>query len=244
MVEYGLVGKGLSHSFSADFFNEKFRREGINARYSLFSLDSLAEFPSLLSRLNLRGINVTSPYKREIIQFLDRLTPEAEAIQAVNTVTIKPDGEGRAILWGDNTDWSGFARTLSGIKPSKALILGSGGAASAVAFALEKSGFETKMVSRTPEGDCIGYNQCNCILPDCHLVVNATPLGMHPFEEGCAPIDFNNVTDRHIFYDLIYNPSMTVFLRRARQKGAQIFNGLQMLYNQAEDSWNSWQLNN
>lgn len=239
MVKYGLIGKGLKHSFSAKFFNRKFRTEGLDCHYDLYDIENIGELKGLLaSHLELKGLNITSPYKREVIQFMDELSPEASTLNAVNVVEIKSNGK----LKGYNTDWEGFYKTLLGIglEGKKALIMGTGGAASAVALALEKSNIPYKLVSRKPTGNEISYEEMNRLLPSCEIIVNATPLGMYPLEHQCPPIDITGISEKHICYDLIYNPAVSKFLRKAKEQGAAIKNGMEMLINQAELSWQIW----
>lgn len=246
MVEgqlYGLIGRGISHSFSADFFNTKFEREGIKANYELFDLPSLSRLPELIqANSGLRGLNVTSPYKREVMKFLDEIDPAAEEIGAVNVIKIFKDGNSR-ILKGFNADAEGFRLTLDSLplsSGSTAMILGSGGAASAVARALSQSNISYTVVSRHPQDGQIGYGEANAMLEDTDLVINATPLGMAPLVESCPPIDYDLIHSGQIFYDLIYNPNETLFLKKARLRGALTVNGLQMLINQANLSWEVW----
>lgn len=245
MVEYGLIGRGIGHSFSANYFNTKFARECIAANYSLFDLSDITMLPTLLdSHPGLKGLNVTSPYKRDVIKYLDSLSPEAEALGAVNVVEFQEDPDGGRILRGHNSDYGGFKKTLSEIgsevREAPALVLGTGGASSAVQLALKTEGIGFKVVSRHPEGEEISYDEANCLLPSCSLVVNATPVGMAPNVNAAPDIDYDRITPRHFFYDLIYNPSETQFLKRAAARGARVLNGLPMLLNQAELSWKIW----
>lgn len=244
MVEYGLIGRGIGHSFSASHFNGKFSREGIDARYLAFDLEDISELESVLAaHPSLRGLNVTSPYKRDVIRFLDSLSPEAERLNAVNVVEFVRDGRGGLSLRGHNTDSEGFRLTLPGILPSEdnfALIFGTGGASSAVSLALEKEGIPFSVVSRSPSGKEVGYDEAARLLPRATLVINATPVGMHPRVKECLPIDFSLVRPGQVFYDLIYNPPLSLFLARAAERGAGTVNGLQMLLNQAALAWDIW----
>lgn len=241
MVEYGLIGRGISHSFSAKYFNNKFRREGIEAQYLAFDLKDISELHEiLLSHTELKGLNVTSPYKREVIPFLNYLSGEASELQSVNVITVERNMAGEPMLVGHNTDCGGFGMTIDGMRINKALIMGTGGASSAVALALRKVGVDSHIVSRFPKGHIIGYDTANLLLPEYDLIVNATPLGMHPNEDGCPPLDLNKLCSSHICYDLIYNPAETLFLRKAKEQGAQTINGMGMLINQAELSWRIW----
>lgn len=243
MREFGLIGRGIGHSFSAGFFNDKFSREGIDARYIPFDLEDISMVADMLATHPLlKGFNVTSPYKRDIIPFLHSLSPEARELNAVNVVKIGRRPDGSPLLEGHNTDCAGFGMTLPSLFPpaSKALVMGTGGASSAVTLALRKLGVPYLVVSRTPEGQEIGYEEMNRLLPGYNLLVNATPLGMHPRIDACPPVDFDAIGHSHICYDLIYNPPESLFLRKASEKGARTVNGLDMLINQANLSWEIW----
>lgn len=248
VAEYGLVGKGISHSFSGKFFNEKFLREKIDASYNLFDLSDISLFPSLLEdHPLLKGLNVTSPYKREIIPFLDILSPEAKELNAVNVIQFEKIPGGSRRLIGHNTDARGFLQTLGPLecfyklKKPKALILGTGGAATAVAYALKKSGGSFRFVSRNPVGESmISYESLNSLIPTSDIIINATPLGMYPDENKCPEFDYSKLCPRHLCYDLIYNPEETLFMKYAKERGAMVKNGLEMLINQAMLSWEIW----
>lgn len=242
MVEYGLIGRYISHSFSADIFNRKFAREGIDGRYSLFDLDDISKLPQLLTTIpNLKGLNVTSPYKRDVIPYLDYISEEAEALQAVNVIKIETLHDGTKRLKGFNTDCEGFRATLKELPAfSNALIFGTGGAASAVGLALEKQDVSFQYVSRNPKLGELDYHEVSLLLPDFRLIINATPLGMAPKVETYLPIDYDKIGASHICYDLIYNPPETMFLKMASAKGARTINGFQMLLNQASLSWDIW----
>lgn len=242
--EYGLIGRGISHSFSANYFNNKFSREGIQARYSLYDLEKIDDLKSLLeSHPNLRGLNVTSPYKRDVIKYLDELSDEANELQAVNTISIIHSSSNKIKLKGFNTDYQGFKLTLSDIVNSKtkAIVLGTGGASAAVGKALSVEGIPYLLVSRNPKRGEASYSEINSLLPERKLIINATPVGMYPRLNECPDLDYDKITDSHICYDLIYNPEETLFLKKSKEKGAKIINGMQMLINQAEQSWKIWQ---
>ena len=245
--EYGLIGRGISHSFSANFFNKKFAEEEIDASYHLFDLKNIEELPSLIaSRPALRGLNITSPYKKTVIKHLDSIHENAAEIGAVNTVLVKNSSEGRIKLEGYNTDVEGFRKTIKNILPkdSKALILGTGGASDAVAQALKLENIPYLKVSRKPEMNEIGYEEMNNLISSYNLIINATPLGMFPRIQESPDIDYDKITSDHICYDLIYNPKETQFLLKCRNKGAVTINGLCMLINQARLSWEIWQEDN
>lgn len=260
-TKYGLLGKGISHSFSAEYFNDKFKREGINASYSLHDLKDINEFRSLLRSIpNLKGLNVTSPYKRAIIPFLDGLTAPALSLNAVNSIKITQKDNGEFSLLGHNTDAEGFKISLEKLRlpdSTKAMILGTGGAASAVGYVLASLKIEFIYVSRSPslyqgfkhtnsilrenqDFDVIGYEKASYMLPDYKLIVNATPIGMWPNVEKIPPLCLDGISADHFCYDLIYNPLKTRFLQESEAKGAKIINGMEMLINQAELSWRFW----
>lgn len=241
--EYGLIGRHISHSFSAGYFSEKFRREGIDATYTSYDLADIGEIRSVLANPRLKGFNVTSPYKRDVIPFLDDISEEARELNAVNVVKVATDASGQRRLLGFNTDCPAFRTTLENeISPhTKALVLGTGGASSAVALALRQIGIDYKIVSRNPGDGQVGYEEVSSLLSSHYLVVNATPVGMYPDVEKAPDIDFSLIGPEHYCYDLIYNPPETLFLRKASEAGARIKNGLDMLIGQAELSWEIWQ---
>lgn len=242
--EFGLIGRHISHSFSAGYFADKFVKEGIDAVYHSFDLDSIDDLPRIIAeRENLVGLNVTSPYKREVIPFLDSMSEEARELEAVNVISIRRDADGTPVLTGHNTDAEGFRTTLSSLdlpEDVKALILGTGGAASAVEYALRKERIPSLTVSRNPKGEMISYAEAENLLESHRLIINATPLGMWPDTDGIPLLDLRNITSGNILYDLIYNPPLTRFLQEGEKRGAKVMNGLRMLINQAELSWNIW----
>lgn len=241
---YGLIGKGISHSFSASLFNGKFQNEGIDAEYKLFDIPEISFLPKVVrDNPGLAGLNVTSPYKREVIPYLDKLTKEARELNAVNVIQIVKEGR-NVTLTGHNTDCIGFHKTISDLirrklldTDAQAIILGSGGAASAVKLALLKESIPSVIISRKGPQD---YEYCNEVIPKCRLIVNATPVGMHPKSDICPDIDYSKIGPGHICYDLIYNPEETPFLKKAKARGAEVLNGLPMLINQAEEAWRIW----
>lgn len=241
---YGLVGKSLGHSYSERYFTDKFNREGTNACYVNFEMDDVAGLRNLFeSRQDICGLNVTVPYKTEVIRLLDRLDEKAKAIGAVNV--IKPvRSDGRLELVGYNTDADGFEHALRPLLPDfpvKALILGTGGAAKAVKFVLDRMGIESKSVSRTSSFDNLGYYELSPSVMDSHLlIVNCTPVGMSPDISSCPEIPYANISPEHILFDLVYNPETTLFLKKGIEHGAKVTNGLDMLYRQAEESWKIW----
>lgn len=242
VAQYGLIGYPLGHSFSAAYFADKFRRERIEGvSYESFPLRTIAELPALIaSRPHLRGFNVTIPYKEQVVAFLDRLDPVAAEVGAVNCVAIDGDGA----LTGYNTDapaFRGELLRLIGDEKPRAVVLGTGGAAKAVEYALRTLGMDYMAVSRTPERGNMTYGDLTPAIIAAHrLIINATPLGMYPDADGLPPIPYRAITNRHYLYDLIYNPPHTEFMRMGERRGAKTANGHGMLVAQAELSWEIW----
>ncbi|MFT3904082.1 MAG: shikimate dehydrogenase [Niabella sp.] len=238
---FGLIGKPLAQSFSKKYFTEKFEREDIsNTAYELFQLESIDEFPGLLERhTNFCGINVTIPYKREVMQYLHEVDETARAIGACNCIKVE-NGK----LTGYNTDAPAFkASLLPLLQPyhNKALVLGTGGAAQAVVFILQQLGISYKYVSRKVGEGMFGYDDLTPdIMQEYLLIINTTPLGSFPKVEDCARIPYEYLTNRHYLYDLVYNPAVTRFLQNGLDKGASIKNGYDMLVAQAELGWEIW----
>lgn len=241
---YGLIGKRLGHSFSADFFNSRFGRDGTDARYELYEIESAARLRGLVEENpELRGLNVTIPYKEDVIPLLDELDSDAQAIGAVNVIKIDRS-DGRIHLKGYNTDFIGFSGALCPMlcgNKTGALVLGTGGASKAVVHALRLSGIKPFTVSRSQGKGDLTYDTLNTeILRDNLIIVNTTPLGMWPDTDSCPPIDYSQLTPAHICFDLVYNPSETKFMKLAANHGASVSNGLAMLHNQALAAWEIW----
>ena len=244
MKKFGLIGFPLVHSFSYKYFTEKFEKEQLNGyKYFNFPIPDIDEFPSIIEQNpNLYGLSVTSPYKRQVIRFLDQTDQAAKEIHAVNCIKIERNGSKKPLLIGYNTDIYGFTKSL---KPfltdliKQALIIGTGGAADAVKYSLEKMNITCKFVSASKTGENIySYNRLNKnIIEDNLLIINATPVGMFPNIQNFPEIPYNFLTGKHICFDLIYNPEQTVFLQKAKEKGAIIINGMEMLIFQAEKAW-------
>lgn len=241
---FGLIGQTVSHSFSKSYFDEKFFREGLrDHHYELFPLSTIKEIQKLITDTKgLSGLNVTIPYKEQVIQFLDEVDPVAKKIGAVNVIKFK---EGK--LKGFNTDSDAFFETLVNWLPKdkklKAIVLGTGGSSKAVQEALNKLKIDYKIVSRESSKGDLTYEDLKkkpALLEQSLLLINTTPLGMHPNTENMPPIDFEQITPNHYVYDLIYNPARTQFLQKAEIRGAIIKNGLEMLHVQAEKSWQIW----
>ena len=248
---YGLIGYPLAHSFSAQYFSEKFAQEGRDAAYTNFPLEHVPDLHAFAAEHpRLRGLNVTIPHKQAAIPQLDALSPEAEAIGAVNVIKVERSGgtaadAGGVRLVGYDTDVVGFRESLEPLLTGgerRALVLGTGGAACAVAHGLRELGIAVQLVSRTRRGDgSISYADITPeVLAGHLLVVNCSPVGMHPHTEDAPAIPYAALTPRHLLYDLVYNPPETTFLRRGREQGARTKNGLEMLHRQAEAAWRIW----
>jgi shikimate dehydrogenase len=236
---YGLLGRNIDYSFSRGYFKEKFEREGINAIYKNFDLEKISTLPALLKNQEVFGLNVTIPYKEEVIPFLDDLDKTARQIGAVNTILFQ---NGKRI--GYNTDCIGFERALkTKLKPhhKKALVLGTGGASKAVCYVFDQLGIEYQKISRTPGENKKKYDQLDALDYQTHLIiVNCSPLGTFPNIEEKPPIDYSKLNENHFLFDLIYNPSQTSFLSLGDARGADTSNGLYMLEQQAEAAWELW----
>lgn len=239
MELYGIIGKPLTHSMSADYFTRKFADSGeLDMReYRKMELESIEELPALVaSHPNLRGLNVTHPYKEQIIPLLTSLSEVARRIGAVNCVRVESDGS----LVGYNTDYEGFSMAIDEVLLSerpRALVLGTGGASKAVQVALVDKGIDFLTVSHSGNGD-LSYDDLSAeIMADHTLIINTTPLGMHPEVNACPPIPYDLLTPEHILFDLIYNPAITEFLRGGQRKCTRIANGQKMFVYQAEASW-------
>lgn len=241
---YGLVGYPLGHSFSAKFFNDKFRKECICAEYRNFEIASIQQFPEILIDKNIAGLNVTIPYKQLITGFLSDIDYTAQQIGAVNTIKIIREKGQQMRTIGFNTDIIGFKESIKPLlKPShqSALILGSGGASKAVKMGLQELGIATTVVSRTPKPEVLTYNELSeSILNQNAIIVNATPLGMYPNVESVPDFPFQFLTNKHLCYDLVYNPEETLFLKLAKKQHAVTKNGYEMLVRQALAAWEIW----
>ena len=244
MKKYGLIGYPLGHSFSVPYFQKKFEENGIDAVYENFPIEDITRFPALISEeAELEGLNVTVPYKEQVIPYLDVLSKTARQIRAVNTIRICRR-DGRVALVGHNTDVIGFERSLKEhIKDhhKSALVLGSGGSSKAVLFVLEELGIKFEVVSRNRgEGLSTYGDLTEDIISDTPLIINTTPLGMFPQTDTLPDIPYAAITSDHLLFDLVYNPSETRFLALGKEQGAAIVNGDDMLVYQAEGSWDRW----
>lgn len=244
MKVFGLIGYPLSHSFSKKYFTQKFEKEKIEGcNYELFEIDSIQKFRSLLKEQGaaLSGLNVTIPYKQEVIPFLDEIDPAAQRIGAINV--IKPIGGGK--LKGYNSDYYGFLNSLkpmvNSFEGKKALILGTGGASKAVKTALEDLGVSYLYVSRTAKESVISYEQITPeLIKEYTIIINSTPLGMSPNVDACPELPYEALTAEHVLFDLVYNPLETTFMKKGLAQGAKVKNGLEMLELQAEKAWEIW----
>lgn len=245
MKTYGLIGYPLAQSFSQKYFSAKFANEGIDAQYLNFPIPSIDEFTNLLKEHPfIVGMNVTIPYKEQVMRYLNELDDVARDIAAVNVIKLQWKGK-TPVLKGFNTDTIGFTNSLKPFLKSyhnKALILGTGGAAKSVAYSLKMLGIEYQYVSRTPKSvNEISYDSLNeAEMIGNKLIINTSPLGMFPNLDSYPNIPYQLVTSEHLFYDLVYNPEVTTFLRKGAENGAVIKNGLEMLYIQAEEAWKIW----
>ncbi|AHM60942.1 shikimate 5-dehydrogenase [Flammeovirgaceae bacterium 311] len=245
MRKFGLIGYPLGHSFSKGYFTEKFKKEGIaDASYELYPLQHIAEFPELLAQnQELLGINVTIPYKEQVIPYLNSLHESAQKVGAVNVIK----REGRQLI-GYNSDYFGFKLSLQQwlghtLPHLQALVLGTGGAAKAVAAALQDLGIPFQLVSRQAAENTLSYTQLHQqpqLLQQYRLLINTTPLGMQPNLASCPDLPYDQLGVQHALYDLVYNPAETRFMKEGISRGAQAKNGLQMLHLQAEKAWEIW----
>jgi shikimate dehydrogenase len=239
---FGLLGRNISYSFSKGYFTEKFSKEHFEGcTYENFDIPEIKNFIELKeNNTDLNGLNVTIPYKEVVIPFLDKLSKNAEQIGAVNTIKFTKKGK----LKGYNTDYYGFKKSLEPLlQPhhKKALILGTGGASKGVAFALDQLDINYTFVSRGDKENCIDYSLINATTFDNYqIIINCTPVGTSPNVDLFPLIPYEYFTEKHIAYDLIYNPAETQFLTKAKAQGAQIKNGLDMLIFQAEKAWKIW----
>lgn len=245
MQKYGLIGYPLGHSFSKNFFNQKFESEHIDAQYINFEIPSIKDFKDVLKfNPELHGLNVTIPYKEQVIPYLDDLDEDARLIGAVNVIKFVRGFLGKTKLIGYNSDVIGFRRSIEPLlTPShrRALILGTGGASKAVFHGLKQLGVESTFVSRTAKEGCITYADLTREMMDRYtVIVNTTPLGMFPNVDSCPDIPYEWLTPNHLLYDLLYNPDETLFMRRGKERGAVVKNGLEMLLLQAFAAWEIW----
>ena len=240
---YGLIGYPLGHSFSKWYFTEKFKKEKINARYKLYEIERIDDVKRIIRKEKVRGLNVTIPYKEQIMPYCDELDDTAAQIGAVNVLKIT-HREGRTSIKGYNTDATGFEQSIRPhLRPhhTQALILGTGGASKAVEYVLRRLGIAVTHVSRTAKPGALTYDALDHTVIGAHtVIVNATPLGTFPHVDTCPPIPYEWLTDRHLLFDLVYNPAETLFLKKGKEHGCDTVNGEQMLVGQAEAAWTIW----
>ena len=245
MDKYGLIGYPLGHSFSISYFNQRFADEGINATYENFEIPSIDDLPEIIDRYpNLRGLNVTIPYKEKVIPFLDSISPEARAIGAVNVIRVVHQ-KNKTLLKGYNSDVIGFTQSIEPMLDpkwhKKALILGTGGASKAINYGLKSLGIEPVFVSRYERPGTIQYQSITPeVVREYNVIVNCTPMGMYPHTDECPQLPYEAMDSHTILYDLIYNPDQTLFMRNGAKYGAEVKNGLEMLLLQAFASWEFW----
>lgn len=244
MDKYGLIGYPLGHSFSKNYFNEKFENENIDAQYINFEIPNIENLVEVLD-LNpeLKGLNVTIPYKEKVISYLDYISPEARAIGAVNVIRVSHKGK-ETILRGYNSDVIGFTKSIEPLLErfhKKALILGTGGASKAINYGLKSLGLETVFVSRFKRPGTIQYEDVTPdVIKEYNVIVNCTPVGMYPNVEKCPKLPYEAMDQHTLLYDLIYNPDETLFMHNGSEHGATVKNGLEMLLLQAFASWEFW----
>ena len=246
MKEYGIIGYPLAQSASPAFFNAKFAKEGIDARYIPFEIESTDKLPQILDEHpELQGFNVTIPHKIAVMQHLDGMSDGAKTINAVNVVKVTRGTEGKVHLWGYNSDVIGFTRSIQSLLKEhhkKALVLGTGGASKAIIYALEQLGIECLNVSRRASDKAIAYSDLTAeIMKSYTVIVNCTPLGMvgHGIDQ-CPDIPYSQIGSRHLMYDIVYNPENTLFLQKGAAQGAETKSGYEMWYLQALASWEIW----
>ena len=245
MRKFGIIGYPLAQSASPAFFNAKFATEGIDAEYIPFEIESIDELPRIIEENpELCGFNVTIPYKQQVMKFLAGISDEASRINAVNVVKVERDENGKALLYGYNSDVIGFARSIEPLAAgaSKALVLGTGGASKAIAYALRSLGIEPQYVSRVASDNAIAYGDISDEIMESHtVIVNCTPLGMvgHGVDR-CPDIPYDMLGEKHLLYDIVYNPENTLFLQKGAAHGARTKSGYEMWYLQALASWEIW----
>ncbi len=246
MKKYGLLGYPLGHSFSRNYFNQKFEAERIDAEYLNFEIPEIKEIKNVIKENpELNGLNVTIPYKEQVIPYLDDLDEDARLIGAVNVIKFSKGLFGKVKLKGYNSDIIGFKQSIEPLLKEhhrKALILGTGGASKAVFQGLKQLGVASTFVSRKAKEYCITYEEITPkVMEQYTVIVNTTPLGMYPNVNACPDIPYDLLTSDHLLYDLLYNPDETLFMRKGKEKGAVVKNGLEMLLLQAFAAWEIWQ---
>ena len=244
-AQYGLIGYPLGHSFSRSFFTKKFQEEKIDAEYLNFEIPEVSTLLRIIQEHpHLKGVNVTLPHKVAVIPLLHELSPEAAAIGAVNVIRITHTPTGETYLKGFNSDVIGFTDSIRPLLKSyhrKALVLGTGGASKAICRGLENLGIEWTYVSRNSGPDRLTYSQLTpMILKEYTVIVNCSPVGMYPKVDQCPSLPYEYLTASHLLYDIVYNPTTTLFMKRGAEQGATVKNGIEMLERQAIASWELW----
>tara|TARA_B100000900_G_scaffold80330_2_gene64692 strand:+ start:6646 stop:7383 length:738 start_codon:yes stop_codon:yes gene_type:complete len=239
---FGLIGRNIDYSFSKEYFSKKFMNEKINCHYSNFDIDDISVLDSIFTKYNISGLNVTIPYKVEIMGILDKIDEEAASIGAVNTIKIIGDKK-----IGYNTDHIGFERSISSLivdkKPENALLLGSGGASKAIKYVLKKLNINHSTVSRESGKSDYTYEDIDeALIKKNKIIINCSPVGTFPEIKNCPKIPYEYLSKEHILYDLVYNPIKTLFLKKGDQIGCKTKNGLEMLEIQANESWKIWNI--
>ena len=245
MKKYGLIGFPLGHSFSRNYFNNKFADEKIDAEYVNFEIPSIQDFRRVIEENpNIYGLNVTIPYKQQVIPYLDELDADAEEIGAVNVIKFIREAGQKLKLVGYNSDVVGFMGSIKPLLKShhrKALILGTGGASKAIVYGLRKLGISSVFVSRTKKEGMLTYDDLTPeIMQEFTVIINCTPVGMFPHTDACPALPYECLTGKHLLFDLIYNPEETLFMKKGAAQGAITKNGLEMLLLQAIGAWSIW----
>ncbi len=246
MDKFGLIGYPLGHSFSKNYFNEKFANEDIDAVYMNFEIPSINDLPQVIAENpELKGLNVTIPYKEKVISYLDELDKDAREIGAINVIKVIRQKDSDPKLVGYNSDVIGFTKSIEPLlEPhhKKALILGTGGASKAVFHGLKQLGVEGTFVSRHERPNMFTYEELTAeVMEEYSVIVNTTPVGMYPHTDECPNIPYQYLTPNHLLYDLLYNPDVTLFMKKGEEKGATTKNGLEMLLLQAFAAWDIWE---
>ena len=246
MDKFGLIGYPLGHSFSKNYFNEKFANEDIDAVYMNFEIPSINDLPQVIAENpELKGLNVTIPYKEKVISYLDELDKDAREIGAINVIKVIRQKDSDPKLVGYNSDVIGFTKSIEPLlEPhhKKALILGTGGASKAVFHGLKQLGVEGTFVSRHERPNMLTYEELTAeVMEEYSVIVNTTPVGMYPHTDECPDIPYQYLTPNHLLYDLLYNPDVTLFMKKGEEKGATTKNGLEMLLLQAFAAWDIWE---
>ncbi len=237
MKTYGLIGYPLTHSFSKNYFSQKFSQLGIEVKYENFEIKSISELSDIVKNHKLSGLNVTIPYKQKVREYIQVLSPEAKEIGAVNTIKI----EGEKLI-GYNTDYIGFTKSIQPLltkEHTSALVLGNGGATKAIIYALNKLNISSSIVARN-NGNYTFKEVGENIVKQHQIIINCTPLGTYPGTEKKPPFPYKFLTSKHLLYDLVYNPSETSFLKMGMEKNCSTKNGMEMLELQAEEAWKIW----